>query len=74
MDDRAPAGLTDESGTGYATAETWTSGGYCARDDFAAMLLDQLDDLQFVRRIAAVSTPGLRVKTLQTLRRELLKR
>lgn len=69
-----PPGLTDEPGTGYATAENWISGGYCARDDLATMLLDQLDDHCFVRRIAAVSTPGLRVKTLQTLRRELLKR
>lgn len=69
-----PPGLTDEPGTGYATAENWVSGGYCARDDLATMLLDQLDDHRFVRRIAAVSTPGLRVKTLQTIRTELLKR
>ena len=69
-----PPGLTDEPGTGYAAAEHWIDGGYCARDDLATMLLDQLDDGRFVRRIAAVSTPGLRVKTLQTIRRELLKR
>ena len=69
-----PPGLTDEAGTGYATAETWISGGYCARDDLATMLLDQLHDERFVRRVAAVSTPGLRVSTLKTIRRELLKR
>ena len=69
-----PPGLTDEPGTGYAVAETWISGGYCARDDLATMLLDQLDDHRFLRRVAAVSTPGLQVKTLQTIRRELFKR
>ncbi len=69
-----PPGLTDEPGTGYAVAENWIEGGYCARADLAAMLLDQLDDQRFVRRIVAVSTPGLHVKTLDTIRRELLKR
>lgn len=69
-----PPGLTDEPGTGYAAAEHWIDGAYCARDDLAAMLLDQLDDDRFVRRVAAVSTPGLHVKTVQTIRRELLKR
>ena len=69
-----PPGLTDEPGTGYATADTWINGAYCARDDLATMLLDQLDDDRFARRIAAVSTPGLRVRTLDTIRRELLKR
>jgi len=69
-----PPGLTDQPGAGYATAENWIKGGYCARDDLATMLLDQLDDQRFVRRIAAVTTPGLRVKTLQTVQRELLKR
>jgi putative NADH-flavin reductase len=69
-----PPGLTDNPGTGYAAAETWIKGAYCARDDLATMLLDELDDRQFVRRVAAVSTPGLRVKTLQTIQRELLKR
>ncbi len=69
-----PPGLTDDPGTGYATAENWIDGAYCARDNLATMLLDQLDDHRFVRRIAAVSTPGLRVKTIQTIQRELLKR
>ena len=52
-----PPGLTDEPGTGYATADTWVHGAYCARDDLATMLLDQLDDQQHLRRVAAVSTP-----------------
>jgi putative NADH-flavin reductase len=69
-----PPGLTDNPGTGYAAAETWIDGAYCARDDLATMLLDQLDDHRYLRRIAAVTTPGLRVKTLQTIQRELLKR
>lgn len=69
-----PPGLTDNPGPGYATAENWIDGAYCARDDLAAMLLDQLEDDRFVRKIAAVSTPGLKVKTLHTIRRELLKR
>lgn len=69
-----PPGLTDEPGIGYAVAENRIDGPYCARSDLAAMLLDQLDDDRFVRRIAAVATPGLRVSTVQTIRRELLKR
>ncbi len=69
-----PPGLTDEPGTGYAVAENRIDGPYCARDDLAAMLLDHLDDDRFVRRIAAVTTPGLRVSAVQTIRRELLKR
>ena len=69
-----PPGLTDNPGRGYAAAESWIDGAYCARDNLATMLLDQLDDHRFVRRVAAVSTPGLRVKTVQTIRRELLKR
>ena len=69
-----PPGLTDNPGTGYADAETWIDGAYCARDDLAAMLLDQLDDHRYRRRVAAVATPGLHVSTLQTIQRELLKR
>jgi putative NADH-flavin reductase len=69
-----PPGLTDEPGTGYAVAENRIDGQYCARSDLAAMLLDQLDDDRFMRRIAAVATPGLRVSAVQTLRRELFKR
>ena len=69
-----PPGLTDEPGTGYATDESWIAGSNCARDDLAAMLLDQLDDDRYLQKVAAVTTPGLKVKTLQTIRRELLKR
>ena len=69
-----PPGLTDEPGTGYAVAENRIDGPYCARSDLAAMLLDHLDDDRFVRRIAALATPGLRVSAVQTIRRELLKR
>ena len=68
-----PPGLTDNPGTGYAAAENWIDGPYCARDDLATMLLDQVDDDRYRRRVVAVSTPGLRVPTLQTIRRELLK-
>lgn len=68
-----PPGLTDEPGTGYAVAENAIAGPYCARDDLAAMLLDQLDDDRSLRRVLAVTTPGLRVNPLQTVRRELLK-
>ena len=69
-----PPGLTDEPGTGYAVAETWINGTYCAREDLATMLLDQLDEDRYVRQVAAVSTPGLQVKTFQTIKREVLKR
>lgn len=69
-----PPGLTDNPGTGYAVADTFIKGPYCARDNLATMLLDQLDDQRYLRRVAAVTTPGLKVKTLQTIQRELLKR
>lgn len=69
-----PPGLTDEPGTGYAVAEHWIDGAYCARDDLATMLLDELDETRYLHRVAAVSTPGLRVSTVQTIRREILKR
>jgi hypothetical protein len=73
-DGRTPPGLTDRPGTGYATAEDVVAGPYCSRDDLADMLLDQLDDTRYLHRIAAVTTPGLHVDTLQTIRRELLRR
>ncbi len=69
-----PPGLTDVPGPGYAVAEDRIDGPYCARDDLAAMLLDQLDDGRFVGRIAAVTSPGLQVSAFQTIRRELFKR
>lgn len=52
------------------TLKAWFPDGL----DAPTMLLDQLDDDRFVSKIAAVSTPGLRVKPLQTIQRELLKR
>ena len=69
-----PPGLTNEPGTGYAVAETSIDGPICARDDLAVMLLDQLADERFVRRVAAVTTPGLTVSGLDMLRHEVLKR
>jgi uncharacterized protein YbjT (DUF2867 family) len=69
-----PPGLTDLPGTGYAVAEDRIDGPMASRDDLAAMLLDQLDDDRFVRRTAAVTTPGLRVGAWHMLRREVLKR
>ena len=50
------------------------NGAYCARDNLATMLLDQLDDHRYLRKVAAVTTPGLHVRTVETIRRELLKR
>ena len=69
-----PPGLTDEPGTGYAVAETEVEGQFCSREDLAGMLLDQLDDDRFVRRVAAVATPGLKVGALSMARHEMLKR
>lgn len=69
-----PPGLTDEPGTGYVVAETEVEGAFCSREDLARMLLDQLDDDRFVRRVAGVATPGLRVSALHMLRHEVLKR
>lgn len=69
-----PPGLTDEPGTGYATAEDSIDGAFCARDDLAAMLLEQLTDPRYVRRVAAVCTPGLDVGVLSMVRQEILKR
>jgi putative NADH-flavin reductase len=69
-----PPGLSNRPGTGYTAAETRVVGMFCARDDLAAFLLDELGADRFVRRVAAVATPGLRVSGLQTLREEVLKR
>ncbi len=69
-----PPGLTDQHGRGYAAAETHVAGSFCARDDLAAFLLDELEQGRFIHRVAAVSTPGLRVSALDTVRREVLKR
>ena len=69
-----PPGLTNEPGTGYAIAETRIKGPFMAREDLAEMVLDQLDDDRFVRKIAAVATPGLEVSAWYMFRREVLKR
>ncbi|WP_380163955.1 NAD(P)-dependent oxidoreductase [Jannaschia sp. R86511] len=69
-----PPGLTDEPGTGYAVAEDSIDGPVMSREDLAGMLLDQLEDDRFLRKVAAVTTPGLTVSAWRMLRREVLKR
>ena len=56
-----PPGLPNSPGQGYATQETEIDGDLCSRPDLAEMLLDQLTDDRYVRKIAAVTTPGLSV-------------
>ena len=68
-----PPGLTNEPGTGYAVAKDEIQGGFCARADLAAMMLDQLDDDRFIQEVAAVTTPNLSVSAVQMIRREILK-
>ena len=69
-----PPGLTNEAGHGYVTAENFVDGAFCARDDLAVMLLDQLDDTRYVKKVAAVATPGLHVSPATMFRQEILKR
>ncbi|SMH42769.1 Putative NADH-flavin reductase [Rathayibacter oskolensis] len=69
-----PPGLSNDPGRGYAVAENEIEGGFCSRADLARLLLDQLDDDRFLRKIAAVSTPGLRVSAVQMIKVEVLKR
>lgn len=69
-----PPGLTNDPGAGYEVAENEITGSFCARQDLAEMMLDQLDDHRFVNRTAAVTTPGLHVSAVQMFRREILKR
>lgn len=69
-----PPGLTDTPAAGYEVAETNIAGKFCSHDDLATMLLDQLADPTYVRKIAAVCTPGLTVGVATMLRREVLKR
>ncbi len=69
-----PPGLTNEPGTGYAIAETRTDGPFMSREDLAQMLLDQLNDDRYIRKIAAVTTPGLKVSVWSMFRHEVLKR
>ena len=69
-----PPGLTNTPGQGYVTQETEIDGAFCARPDLAAMLLDQLTHDRYVRKIAAVTTPGLSVSARQMFTEEVLKR
>ena len=69
-----PPGLTDEPGRGYRVARDEIQGRFCAREDLARMLLDQLTDTRYHQGIAAVTTPGLAVGALRMFRREVLKR
>ena len=69
-----PPGLTNTPGQGYETQETEVDGAFCARPDLAEMLLDQVTDDRYVRKIAAVTTPGLSVSARQMFQEEVLKR
>ena len=69
-----PPGLTSQPGTGHKAADTHVDGMYCARSDLATFLLDQLESKQFLRHVAAVCSPGLRVSPLRTIRQEVFKR
>lgn len=69
-----PPALSDDPAGGYAVADTWIDDPCMSRDDLAAMLLDQLGDDRWVGRVAAVATPGLRLRVLRTIRHEVLKR
>ena len=69
-----PPGLSSEAGRGYAVAENEIEGNFCTRADLAEMLLDQLDDDRFLRKVAAVTTPGFSVSAIQMFRVEVLKR
>jgi uncharacterized protein YbjT (DUF2867 family) len=69
-----PPGLTNAPGTGYAVAQTHIDGPIMSRENLATMLLDQLDDDHYVRAVAAVTTPGLKVSGWSMFYREVLKR
>jgi putative NADH-flavin reductase len=69
-----PPGLLTRPKHGYDVAEGEIEGMLCTRADLAEMLLDQLDDDRFLRRIAAVSSPGLTVGAVEMVRTEMLKR
>ncbi|WP_194904718.1 NAD(P)-dependent oxidoreductase [Quadrisphaera sp. INWT6] len=69
-----PPGLTEEPGTDYAIAPERIQDPFMSRDDLAAALLDQLQDHRYVRKVAAVATPGLRVSGWYMFHREVLKR
>lgn len=69
-----PPGLTNAPGTGYAVTKTRIDGPIMSRQDLATMLLDQLDDDQYLRAVAAVTTPGLKASAWSMFYREVLKR
>jgi uncharacterized protein YbjT (DUF2867 family) len=69
-----PPALTEDPGRGSVVGDTWLDHQAIAREDLAAVLLDQLDDDAWVGRTAAVATPHLRLDVLRTIRREALKR
>ena len=69
-----PPVLSDDPGAGSAAAENSIDGPCIAREGLATMLLDQLDDDHYLRKIAAVATPGLKVDVVKTIRRDFLKR
>lgn len=69
-----PPGLTNQPGTGYAVAENQIEGGICSREDLAAMLLDQIDADRFIRKIAAMTTPGMKASARYMIWHEMLKR
>lgn len=69
-----PPGLTNQPGVGYAVAEDEIEGGICSREDLAALLLDQLDDDRFVRRVAAMTSPGMTASAWSMIWHEMLKR
>ena len=69
-----PPGLTHDSGSGYAVADTRIDAPAMARADLAAMLLDQVTDERWIGRTAAVATPGLRLDVLKTIRHEVFRR
>ncbi len=69
-----PPGLTDQPAAGYLIAENSIQGGVCSRDDLAALLIDQLDDNRFVRKVAAMTTPGMTVSARYMIWHEILKK
>lgn len=68
-----PPGLSDDPATGYAIADTRIDEPAMSRADLAAALLDQLTDDRWIRRVAAVATPGLRLDVIKTIRKEVFK-
>lgn len=69
-----PPGLTNTTREGYVTRETEIEGAFCTRQDLADMLVHQITDTSYLRKVAAVTTPGLSVSALQMFQEEVLKR